>query len=42
MFLKPTRALKWIARGALLTSVLRRLLAFTDYGRKPAAPPAEG
>ena len=34
MLFKPTRALKWMARGALVTSLLRRVLAFVDYGKK--------
>ena len=34
MLFKPTRALKWMARGALVTSLLRRVLAFADHGKK--------
>ena len=33
MLFKPTRALKWIARGAVVTSLLRRLLAFVELSR---------
>jgi hypothetical protein len=34
MLFKPTRALKWVARGALATSLLRRLLDFMEVGGK--------
>ena len=33
MLFKPTRALKWVARGALVSSLVRRLLAFVELGR---------
>ncbi len=34
MLFKPTKAVKWMARGALVTSLLRRVLAYVDYGKK--------
>jgi hypothetical protein len=34
MMFKPARALAWLARGALVTSLLRRLLGLLDHHRK--------
>lgn len=33
VLLKPGRAFKWIARGALLTSLLRRVIRTVDQGQ---------
>jgi len=32
--LRPARAFKWIARGALLTSLLRRVIKTVDHARE--------
>ena len=35
MFFRPTTALKWMGRGAVATSLIRRILSIANVGRTP-------
>ena len=39
VILKPSRAFKWIARAALVTSLLRRVVRTVDQGHDRDQPP---